>query len=406
MTVFWLLTALLVIAGLVIVALPLISKHRHNDEVLRDELNKAFFKNRLKELEEEVDEGLVENQQELIDDLKQSLLDDIPAHKQVQAGRVSALKIFIPSALLVTGLSYAMYFQFGAYQEVQDWQKISAELPALSKKLMSPEARNMTEQELTDLSLALRTQLHKKPDDAAGWLLLGRLSMATRDLNTAIDSMARAYKLDGGNEDIQLGYAQALMSSRDEADQTLARQLLQRLAMKETPDIRVMSLLAFDAFERQDFKLAIRYWSSMQQMIGEDDPRFDMLTQSIASAERNLNKEVQSANGKAVPVTINLGANAQPDPSAIVIVSVHTADGAPMPVAAARYQMGDFPLNVELDDSNSMVQGRKISDLEQLIVKVRLDSDGNVMTKTGDWFGESEVVKLGEPVEILIDSQY
>lgn len=36
--------------------------------MLRDELNKAFYKDRLVELEVEAEEGLVDNQQELIAD--------------------------------------------------------------------------------------------------------------------------------------------------------------------------------------------------------------------------------------------------------------------------------------------------------------------------------------------------
>ena len=52
---------------------------------------------------------------------------------------------------------------------------------------------------------------------------------------------------------------------------------------------------------------------------------------------------------------------------AVMIVSVHTADGSPMPVAAARYPLGKFPVTVVLDDSNSMIESRKLSNLESVI---------------------------------------
>jgi len=53
-----------------------------------------------------------------------------------------------------------------------------------------------------------------------------------------------------------------------------------------------------------------------------------------------------------------------------------------------------------------MMEGSKLSSLETLMVRARLDTDGNVSTRDGDWYGESEVVELGAPVTINIDKQY
>lgn len=104
----------------------------NNDEVLRDELNKAFYKDRLSELEEETDEGLVESQDELISDLKQSLLDDIPSETQGET-KVSPMAVLIPSVILTVVLSYGLYYKFGASQDVVKWQEVTSNLPELSK---------------------------------------------------------------------------------------------------------------------------------------------------------------------------------------------------------------------------------------------------------------------------------
>ncbi len=81
MTLFWISTVILTLIACALVALPLLKQKANNDDILRDELNKAFYKDRLSELQEETEEGLVESQEDLISDLKQSLLDDIPAQK-------------------------------------------------------------------------------------------------------------------------------------------------------------------------------------------------------------------------------------------------------------------------------------------------------------------------------------
>ncbi|EPP20909.1 c-type cytochrome biogenesis protein CcmI [Vibrio fluvialis] len=407
MTLFWISTLILVAIACVFIAIPLIQKKANNDTVLRDELNKAFYKDRLNELQEETAEGLVDNQQDLIADLKQSLLDDIPADKQAtQQSQVSTLAVLVPSVLLVVLLSYGMYAKFGNYDKVEHWQKVSADLPLLTRKLMAPQGQGveLTDQEMEDLTLSLRTRLYYQPEDSTGWLLLGRIAMANRDMQTAIGAMKHAYALEPQDGDIQLGYAQALMLSDDEMDQTQARSILQRLAKRDYVDLRVYSLLAFDAFERADYPSAIEYWGLMQKMIGPNDSRYEMLTRSIDSAKRKMGEGV--VEGKSVSVTISLADNVVLPQNAVLIVSVHSADGAPMPIAAARYPLSSFPRTVVLDDNNSMMQGRKLSDLSTLIVRVRIDTDGNVSTKDGDWFGESQPVNLGEPVEVVINKQY
>lgn len=407
MTLFWISTLILVAITCVFVAIPLIQKKANNDTVLRDELNKAFYKDRLNELQEETEEGLVDNEQDLIADLKQSLLDDIPTQEQAkQQSAISTMGVLIPSIALVVLLSYGLYAKFGNYTKVEQWQQVSANLPELTRKLMAPQGQGveLSDQEMQDLTLSLRTRLYYQPEDSTGWLLLGRIAMANRDMQTAIGAMKHAYALEPQDGDIQLGYAQALMLSDDEMDQNQARAILKRLSQRDYVDLRVYSLLAFDAFERADYPSAIQYWGMMQQMIGPNDGRYDMLTRSIESAKRKMGEVV--VDGQSVPVTISLASNVTLPQNAVLIVSIHTADGAPMPVAAARYPLSSFPRTVVLDDTNSMMQGRKLSSLDALMVRVRIDTDGNVSTKDGDWYGESQAVKLGESVEVVIDKQY
>lgn len=406
MTLFWIAALVLIAIASLFIVWPFMQKQANNDDVLRDELNKAFYKDRLSELEEETQEGLVEDKNALIAELKQSLLDDIPAERGTLSGStLSAAKLIVPSLVLLIAVSVGFYAWLGSYSQVSQWQNIANNLPELSKKLMNPQGVALTDEEMEDLTLALRTRLYYEPDDATGWLLLGRIALANRDMHTSIGAMKKAYELKPADVDIQFGYAQALIMSQDEMDQDQARTILTRLSQREYVDLRVFSLLAFDAFERQDFANAIDYWKQMQVAIGPKDARYDMLTRSIDSAQRQM-KEAKEGSHAQVTVTVELADTVRLPSQGVVIVSVHTPDGAPMPVAASRYPLGAFPLTITLDDSNSMIQGRKISGLDHLIVRARIDSDGNVSTREGDWYGESDAVKLGDPVDVIIDKQY
>lgn len=404
MTLFWIITVTLVLIAAAIFVAPMFIGKAQDDIASRDELNKAFFKDRIDELQTETSEGLVSNQEELVSELQQSLLDDVPAQTEQQKTAVSTMML-IPGLLLLVGVCYGMYFSVGSLDKVESWEKTAAQLPELSKRLMDGQNANpLSAAEMDDLTLALRTRLHGNPDNASDWLLLGRIGMANRDGDTAYGAMKRAYTLEPRNSEIQLSYAQILMMIGDPGQSDYGRQLLHNVIKQDRTNIRAMSLLAFDSFERGDYPQAVTYWNMVKKVIGEDDPRAQMLNRSIERAQAQINKVPNTATTVSVKVEL--------DPSVIlpsqglVIVSVHTADGAPMPVAARRMPLSQFPVTLTLSDSDSMIPERLMSSLPQMIVKARIDTDGNVMTKQGDWYGQSGVISLGGYTDVLISKQY
>lgn len=404
MSLFWISTLALIFVGIAFIVLPLWKAKAQDDDARRDELNKAFYKDRLLELEEEDAEGLVNNQEELITELKQSLLDDIPAPEKAQQDSMDAKLFILPSILVFVAISYGFYFKFGNIDKIEKWHEVSERLPELSKQLMNPEGVSLSDSEMIDLTLGLRTKLYEEPNDAMGWLLLGRIGMANRDIDTSVGAMQKAYKLKPDDIEIKLGYAQSLMLSGDDAKAEQSKTLLRQVLRQDSTNLRALSLLAFSAFERQDYKGAVSAWKAMQMLIGPDDSRYEMLVRSIERAKSKMNPE--ATLDKQVPITVNLGSNVTLPSQGVVIVSIHPADGSAMPVAAARIPLSRFPLKIMMSDDNNMIEQRKLSDMPDFIVRARIDQDGNVSTKEGDWYGESAVSTLGKNVSLDIDKQY
>ena len=430
MTLFWIITAVLVLIAIAFFAVPMLYGKEYDDVASRDELNKAFFKDRIHELENESQEGLVENRQELVSELQQSLLDDIPESEVKKPVHVST-GMLLPGIILIVGVSYGMYASVGGIQKVEAWHDAVNRLPQLSQRLLGDNSANepLSDQDMSDLTLALRTKLHDNGDDPMGWLLLGRIAMANRDGETAEMAMKKAYDLNPVDGDIQLGYAQSLMLSGKPSASDMARQLLRNVIKKDHTNVQALSLLAFDAFEQNKFEQAIAYWSMMKKLIGPDDSRAPMLDRSIERAQARLNADDKAKaifNGSAasataetsskvsteqskqqVVATISLAPNVVMPKQGDIIISVHSADGAPMPIAAVKLPLTTpFPLTITLTDKDSMMPQRKLSSLSEMIVRARIDSDGNVMTKQGDWYGESQKVMLGGDTKVLINKQY
>ena len=93
-------------------------------------------------------------------------------------------------------------------------------------------------------------------------------------------------------------------------------------------------------------------------------------------------------------------------PTDTLFVFAREANGPPMPVAIVRATKKDLPFTFRLDDSNSMMPSRKLSDVGTVVVVARLSKSGKAMPESGDLEGMSEPVKPGtNGITIVIDRE-
>ena len=153
---------------------------------------------------------------------------------------------------------------------------------------------------------------------------------------------------------MRLGYAEVLTRSNDPEDNKQATQLLRRMIAENHGDPRVLSLLAFNAFEQGDFKQAIGARQVMLQLLPANDPRAEVIKRSIAQAKARAGGETVKLN---VAVSLSpQAAKALPTQGTLVI---SVTDGvSPVPVAVKQLPLSRFPLSFSLDDSNAMMPER------------------------------------------------
>ena len=89
-----------------------------------------------------------------------------------------------------------------------------------------------------------------------------------------------------------------------------------------------------------------------------------------------------------------------------LFVFAREMNGPPMPVAIVRATKKDLPFTFRLDDSNSMMPSRKLSDVGTVVIVARLSKSGQAMPQSGDLEGTSQPVTPGtEGVVIVIDRE-
>lgn len=125
--------------------------------------------------------------------------------------------------------------------------------------------------------------------------------------------------------------------------------------------------------------------------------------QAEPAASAKLIGQSRAISGKVV-MAPNLAAKGAPTDT--LFVFARETSGPPMPVAIVRATKKDLPFTFRLDDSNSMMPSRKLSDVEVVVIVARLSKSGQAMPQSGDLEGMSQPVKPGmEGITIVIDRE-
>ena len=422
MTAFWIvIAALLVLASLALI-LPL-WRGEGRQSISRSALNKQLYRQRLLEIGEEREQGILAEESESLVELQRSLLDDIPDVEQSARGGKSL--IWIPGVLVLVVVSLGLYYQLGAWQEVSRWQDASSRLGELSNRILVERDSDVTEQDLLDFTLGLRTRLKEEPNDYRGWLLLGRLTLDGNDPEMAREALERAYSLAPQKAMVAVPYAQALMMTGEEAR---ADQLLQAAIAQDPANIEARSVHAFMALQKEDFQTALVRWRAMLPLLEKGSTRHAMVERSIEYAEQQLRQRgiavtaapaaqgAQAGQGSAqvlavkegeYPLHITLAPGIQLPEDAHLFVFAVIPNGPPMPIAVKRIPGPQLPLTLSLGDGDAMMEGSKLAAYPELQFKARLSRGGNVMNKEGAFEGVSVTVPTTTiptaPIDIRID---
>lgn len=352
----------------------------------RDRLNTDFYQQRLRELARDEEEGVVSERPEMVRELQQTLLTDVPNERAARIHH-SSRWVLLPGLIVLVLVSVGFYLKTGGLAQLAGWVSVQQEYPQLRARVMDPKATPLTMEELARLQLGLRTSLQDDPQNLNDWTMLGRLGMVLNNATNASQAFERALQLAPNNLELQQDYAEVLTRSSDPQDNRQANVMLKDLLKRDHSNVRTLSLLAFNAFEQQQYDQAIGAWQVMLKLLPAGDKRISMIERSIEQAKTDAG---QQNSHLALTVSLTPQAEKMLPQGGVLYISV--SDGvSPVPVAVKRLPLSHFPLSLTLDDSNAMMPDRLLSAQHQVQVRVRISRDGSANPQSGDWFGLSAI---------------
>lgn len=287
-----LLTATIVLSLIALSAL-LLAPWSSRGEYDRDAINQALYRDRLRELT--VDVANEQERAQLVEELQYTLLQDIPGSEKAQQRPLNSW-VLLPGALLLVIVSLGVFWKTSAVNRVQELQQVVALTPDLMKRALDPDAGPLTIEDVARLGLGLRSQLETQPDNPQDWWMLGRIAGLLNNYDMSVQAFAKAFQLDPKNTDLALDYADLLSRSTNPRDSQRGGDMLRELMNSGSTNVRVLSLLAFNAYEAQRYQDAINAWEAMLKLLPQNDTRRAVIERSVAQAKASMS--VQATTGK------------------------------------------------------------------------------------------------------------
>lgn len=114
-----------------------------------------------------------------------------------------------------------------------------------------------------------------------------------------------------------------------------------------------------------------------------------------------------SSSGTAVSGEVSLAAalSAKAAAGATLFIVAKSVDSPGAPVAVFRGSVGSWPVKFTLDDSQSMLPGRNLSNAGRVTIEARISQSGQPLPAAGDLQGSSGAINPADrrPLKILID---
>jgi cytochrome c-type biogenesis protein CcmH len=336
-----------------------------------------------------------------------AVIDGAP-HTASPAGPPTISRALLAGAVVFIGIVAATgYALFGAPQALSG-------MPVASTAGAGGQGHPVTDEQIEGMVETLAARLKEKPDDAQGWSMLGRSYLVLGRHQQAVPAFQRALALRGDDAVLLADYADALAVVNGRSLEGEPSRLIAKALEIDPSNLKALSLAGTAAFQRKDYKLALKHWEKMAQLEpgnelvqqiqgGIDEARRLAGLPSAAPAAAAPTPKAATASSSAaaagasvsgtVTLSPSLAGKARPDDT--LFVFARAVEGPRMPLAILRKQVKDLPLGFTLDDSMAMASDARLSSASRVIVGARISAQGNAMPQAGDLQGFSAPVDPG-----------
>ncbi|HEX4944946.1 MAG TPA: c-type cytochrome biogenesis protein CcmI [Usitatibacteraceae bacterium] len=434
MLTFWIVAALLIVAALAFVLVPLLRPRARSGPTVR-EANLAVLRGQRQDIETDVALGLLprDARESALAELSARAEEDLAAPGESLQGPPSrpwVLAAFF--AVLVPAVTVGFYLWVGTPA-------------ATDPKAMTATAADAQpgQHQIEEMVVALEQKMRDRPDDVQGWMLLARSFAATGKTEKALAAYAHLAQIAPQDASVLADYADALGLSQGRSLAGQPTELAMRALQLDPRHPKALALAATAKLNGGDFAASLGYWERLYAVLppgsedatevrniiedvrsraaaaGKPQPPSKILAAAPAPAAP-VNPAMSAApvppmgaapakaaaGGKSVSGTVKLADSlaGKAAPADTLFIYARAESGSRMPLAIIRGGAGELPKAFVLDDSMGMSPAVKLSTTPSVVIEARVSKSGGAVTQPGDLIGVSKPVAPGaKDVAIVID---
>jgi len=372
-----------------------------------DAVNAAVYRDQLRELEADLRAGtLAPDQYEKARlEIEARLIADVGTGEASAETPRGARGAALALGLAIPICALAVYLSVG---------NPSAVLPQAAGGA-NPHGMTVAQFEAAVVRLAAR--MKDNPEDAEGWMMLGRSYAVLGRFGEASEAYAKAAARMPRDAQLLADYADALAMAQGRTLQGEPEKIILRALAIDPDNVKALLLAGTAAFNRSDPRAAIRHWERVLGLLPKESDMIQRVQASIAQArslagspggKAQVAKPAPAQGGSRVSGVVRLAPElaGKVAPGDIVFIFARAAEGPRMPLAILRKRAGDLPAEFTLDDTMAMAPQMKLSAFPRVIVGARVSKSANATASPGDLQGLSAPVNVGaKSVSVVIDTE-
>jgi len=396
--------------------------------------NASVIKQRIVELEREVNEGLIDASEKdnAIRDLKLALVDETP--EATQGVKTSSGLIVIALSLPALLIGVMVYWHSNQLSGLHAFQDSTLEIADLRKKLNEQGPQSLTPNDFAKFALSIRSNLRDNPEDVRGWSFLAMVNTSIGRVDEGLAAYQKALDLSPQDDALRFKYAEALMLQGTEESLQNASRQLNYLVTRDPQNRNNRLMLTSVAIQLQDTELAVNQFQIIKndlnpssqfyqsivlelRKLGVTDVaivgqlRSDELDASKIAASQNSSAEQSASNNQSSEILINVNISKDlqsslPKNAYLIVFAQHSDGRSRAPLAVKRFELPSLPVQISLSDKEAMIPSMNLSSANYVNVTARISLDEDVMPSEGEFEGSVlniELAKVSGSIDVLID---
>jgi cytochrome c-type biogenesis protein CcmH len=370
-------------------------------------MNVAVFQQRAEELEQDRLRGDLDDEQfaQAKTDLERSLLHDLEQsqsatssvrHHDARHTAASRSLGGLLILLVIPLIGFAIYWQTGSWHRMGE--------PSAETSLAVD-----GQPDIPAMIARLEERLKDEPDNAEGWMMLGRSYEMTGRISEVGIAYSKAIDLLGALATAEQLVTAAHGIAMSQGDSFLGKPavLLEQALARDAEHYDGLWLGGQADLQANNPARALQRWKKLASLNPDlDADSITLLNAAAAQAQQALGVPVERLLEAPLRIGLPLRVELSPefaaqeiDPNTAVFVFARLEPVGP-PTLALKLSRADLPANVLLDDRAAIMPGVSLEGVKELQVEARVAISGEILGKPGDWFGGA-LLPLGAELQTL-----